>query len=218
MKKPILIVLLLYIFCLGLKAAQRQVLPDVLVLDTGKAQIHSLANFDTKPFPEYLAKGFLHSAIFNLSTWTSLLAMPQSISKWDPALKFKFENIRDQYISTYTKAPIIDTDLWSINYIGHPYQGSFYYNSVRSQGAGIWESAAFCVGQSLLWEFIWEGGMEQPSIQDLLVTPILGSVLGELSHRAALRMSKHGYEWHEKVIVCIINPSFAINVGFRRKR
>ena len=175
-------------------------------------------SFIIKDFPTYMGKGFLNSAILNLTMGSILIVMPQSISQWDPKKKFRLDNLQNQYISSYTKPPIVDNDLWAINYIGHPYQGSFYYNSVRSQGAGIWESAAFCLGQSLLWEYLWEGGMEQPSVQDLIVTPVLGFALGELTHRAALRMSKNGYKWHEKVIISIINPNFALNVGFDRKR
>ena len=64
---------------------------------------------------------------------------------------------------------------------------------------------------------MWEGGMEQPSIQDLIVTPVLGSFVGELAHRATISMSKNGFQWYEKVLVCLINPTFVFNNGFKVK-
>lgn len=218
MRKFILIILQLSLFISCISAGQKQIYPSIFSSDSTKIEELAQVSFVPKQFPSYLGKGFLNSAAFNLFMWSSLLAMPQSISKWDPNEKFKLSRIRNQYKLSFSKPPEIDKDLWTINYIGHPYQGSFYYNTVRSQGVKAWESAAFCLGQSLLWEYVWEGGMEQPSVQDLIITPVLGSVLGELSHRAVVRMSKNGYKWHEKIVIIIINPNYAINVGFGRKK
>ncbi|HNR28302.1 MAG TPA: DUF3943 domain-containing protein [Bacteroidales bacterium] len=46
--------------------------------------------------------------------------------------------MKEQYRPTFTTFPVKDNDLFIVNYVGHPYQGSFYYNSARSQGAAIW--------------------------------------------------------------------------------
>jgi len=146
-----------------------------------------------------------------------LILAPDNITMWGRDDKFKLPVILSQYRSTFIKPLVFDHDLWYINYVGHPYQGAYYYNSIRSQGATVFQSSIFCLGQSFLWEYVWEGGMEQPSIQDLIVTPVFGILLGELSHVATLQMSKNGYTWFEKVLVCIINPSFAINNGFKVK-
>ena len=131
--------------------------------------------------------------------------------------KLIFKSIKAQYRKSYTTAPVIDRDLWIVNYIGHPYQGGFYYNSLRSQQVNKWHSALFCIGQSILWEYGWEGGMEQPSIQDLITTPVGGIVVGELSHFATVQMSHKGFKWYEILAVCLINPSYAINNGFRNR-
>jgi hypothetical protein len=37
-------------------------------------------------------------------------------------------------------APVLDTDPFDVNQIGHPYQGSFYYGFARSAGLSYWES------------------------------------------------------------------------------
>jgi len=159
--------------------------------------------------------GFGYSLGLNLTLSSFLLIAPDNITKWGRSDKFKLSVIRSQYIRTFTLPPVFDRDLWYINYVGHPYQGTFYYNAMRSQGAGMLESSVFCFAQSCLWEYVWEGGMEQPSIQDLIVTPILGSLVGELSHIATVNMAKNGYTWYEKVVVCVINPTYALNNGFK---
>jgi hypothetical protein len=81
---------------------------------------------------------------------------------------------------------------------------------MRSQGATMLQSSLFCFAQSCLLEYVWEGGVQQPSIQDLIVTPVLGSLVGELSHVATVKMSKNGYAWYEKAIICFINPAYAL--------
>lgn len=145
-----------------------------------------------------------------------LINAPESISKWEnKEEKFKFSSIMAQYKNSFTKPPVIDKDLFITNYIGHPYEGGFYYNTMRSQGATVLESSLFCLGQSLIWEYIWEAGIEQPSIQDLITTPLCGILVGELSHIATLSMSRNGFRWYEIATVCLINPAYAINNNFK---
>jgi len=162
-------------------------------------------------------RAFGYGLGLNLTLASVLLILPDNVTMWGKKDKFKWPVIREQYKNTFTKPPVFDKDLWYINYVGHPYQGAYYYNCMRSQGATMLESSLFSFGQSVLWEYVWEGGMEQPSIQDLIVTPVLGSLLGELSHVATLQMSKQGYQWYEKVLICVINPTYAINNGFKVK-
>ncbi|MBN1924707.1 MAG: DUF3943 domain-containing protein [Prolixibacteraceae bacterium] len=152
---------------------------------------------------------------YNLTMGLSLLIIPESISKWNVQEEFQLPKIRKQYINTYTSPPVFDHDMFIINYVGHPYQGSYYYNSMRSQNATILQSSLFCIAQSFLWEYVWEGGMEQPSIQDLITTPVGGILLGELVHVATMKMSRNGFEWYEIAITCIINPSYAFNNRFQ---
>jgi hypothetical protein len=169
------------------------------------------------PLGNKILRGFGYSIGLNLTLAIFLLIAPDNITMWGRSDKFQLSVIRTQYINTFTKPPVIDRDLWSVNYVGHPYQGAYYYNTMRSQGADMLESAAFCFAQSCLWEYVWEGGMEQSSIQDLIVTPVLGSVVGELSHIATVKIGENDYTWYEKVIVCIINPSYALNNRFKVK-
>jgi|WetSurMetagenome_2_1015567.scaffolds.fasta_scaffold428573_1 hypothetical protein len=168
-------------------------------------------NHQEKPFFNKMVRGNNYAMGYNAFIITFLLVVPEAISKWDKENDLNFPAIGRQYHDSYTKPPVIDHDMFITNYIGHPYQGGFYYNTVRSQGATILQSSLFCLGQSLLWEYGWEAGLEQPSIQDLITTPLAGILVGELCHVATLKMSRHGFTKWEKVAVCIINPAFAFN-------
>jgi len=155
---------------------------------------------------------------YNITIGAFLAIAPESLSKWSKKEKFQISSILHQYHESFTKPPVIDKDLLIVNYAGHPYQGGFYYNTVRSQGASVWQSSLFCLGQSFLWEYGWEAGLEQPSIQDLITSPLAGIIVGELSHVATIKMSKNGFRWYEVVLVCIINPAYAINNKFKFER
>lgn len=174
-------------------------------------------NHQEKTFCNKMIRGNNYCSVYNITMGVWLLIVPEYISKWNKEEKLKIPSILNQYHESFTKPPVTDQDLFIVNYFGHPYQGGFYYNSVRSQGATVWQSSLYCLGQSLLWEYVWEAGMEQPSIQDLISTPLTGILVGELSHIATIRMSKNGFRWYEVALVCIINPSYAINNKFKFK-
>ncbi|MGH7680576.1 MAG: DUF3943 domain-containing protein [Candidatus Eiseniibacteriota bacterium] len=114
----------------------------------------------------------------------------------------------------YTMPPVIDTDWWFHNYVGHPYGGSLYYNAVRSQGATRGQSTFFAFVLSTQWEYFFEAFAERPSIQDLIVTPVAGTVIGELSHRLTLHLKKGGTNTLEKVVILLTNPMHAAFAGF----
>lgn len=113
----------------------------------------------------------------------------------------------------YTEPPVMDTDWWFHNYVGHPYGGSLYYNAVRSQGASQRQSTFFAFVLSTQWEYFFEAFAERPSIQDLIVTPVAGTILGELSHRLTLHLKKGGTNFGEKVLILLTNPMHAAFAG-----
>lgn len=152
---------------------------------------------------------------YNLTMIGWLMVIPENISKWSVKEKVNIPAIKKQFYESYTNPPVIDNDMLIVNYLGHPYQGGYYYNNMRSQGATVLQSSLYCVGQSLVWEYVYEAGMEQPSIQDLITTPIAGIIVGEFIHLATIRMSKGGFQWYEYAAVCILNPAFVISKGFK---
>ena len=76
---------------------------------------------------------------------------------------------------------VFDHDDFSVNELGHPYNGSLYFAAGRSNGLGFWESAAGTVFGSATWELF--GETELPSINDIVSTTMGGMVLGEIFHR-----------------------------------
>lgn len=142
----------------------------------------------------------------------ALAVLPPEISGWRSDT---FSNYGSNMKRAFTEAPVFDHDKWYLNYIGHPYQGTMFYNAVRSQNARVWQASLFTLGHVLVWEYVIESGLEQPSIQDLIVTPVAGIVLGEGIHRATMAMARNGFRWYEVAAVVVLNPMFALNNGFR---
>lgn len=106
-----------------------------------------------------------------------IAAMPPEVSNWgddafnDPLAKWK---------SNVLTPPVIDQDDWMINYLGHPYSGAAYYVVARQTGFGQMASFGFAAMMSTFyWEYGFEAFAEKPSIQDLILTPTIGSLLGE---------------------------------------
>jgi hypothetical protein len=137
--------------------------------------------------------------------------LPKTWTGWSPHF------VRDganHFKEAWTGPPIVDTDWWFHNYIGHPYGGSIYYNSVRSQGATVRQSFFMSMLLSTQWEYVFEAVAERPSIQDLVITPVVGSLLGEAIHRTTARMRRNGTNVFEKVFITLLNPAGAIASGY----
>lgn len=85
-----------------------------------------------------------------------------------------------QLLQSFSSAPVWDDgDRWTTNWVGHPIMGMLLFSFARHNGHSVWRSALVALVASTAWEFVIEGWFEQPSIPDLLTTPILGSALGE---------------------------------------
>ena len=116
----------------------------------------------------------------------------------------------------WTELPVWDGDIPFHNWIGHPYAGAFYYNMIRSQGGTVLQSFGFAAFQTVMWEYVLESWAEQPSIQDLITTSIMGSVLGELFNRWSVAILRKGHlNFGQKALVFFLNPSYVINNGYR---
>src|SRR3989339_394680 len=106
-----------------------------------------------------------------------------------------------------------DVDGYLINQFWHPYHGSNYYNTARSNGLGFWESAPYAFGGSLMWEYFMEN--EPPSYNDIVNTPVTGIILGEISFRVSNLIIDESTGGFERVIrevsSTIINPMQGFN-------
>jgi hypothetical protein len=138
-------------------------------------------------------------------------SLPKSWTGW--SAHFVRDGI-NHFERAYTQPPHMDNDWWFHNYVGHPIGGSLYYNAVRSQGATPHQSTFFAFVLSMQWEYFFEAFAERPSIQDIIVTPVAGTVLGELSHRLTMHLKKGGTNFGEKILILITNPMHAAFAGF----
>jgi Domain of unknown function (DUF3943) len=118
----------------------------------------------------------------------------------------------DSFTKNLKTAPIYDKDPFSINQLGHPYQGGIYYGLARSAGLEYWESLLYTLAGSFLWE-TW-GETTPPSINDYISTTIGGSFVGEALFRMASLLLERGGEspgfWRE-LGAAIISPPTAFN-------
>jgi hypothetical protein len=122
---------------------------------------------------------------------------------------------KQDFINAWTKPPVMDKDNGMYNYAGHPYVGMNFYLSQRNYGESPLYSFLFSALTSTCFEYFVESWAERPSVQDLLITPIVGSILGELVYRTTQEMRKDGFTKTEKVILTIINPLYVMQNGYR---
>ncbi len=72
----------------------------------------------------------------------------------------------------------LDTNHFDTNFITHPGAGTLYYWAARSNRLSVTASFAYALVAATFWEFFGEM-RERVSVNDMLVTPISGLVLGE---------------------------------------
>jgi hypothetical protein len=150
---------------------------------------------------------------YQVATIGILYVLPESISSWSDEQK-------DEYsLSTWWENvthPTWDEDDFFINYVMHPYWGAAYFVRARERGytsgAAFWYSAML----STVYEFGVEALFEEPSIQDLIVTPVFGSLLGGYFMRVRqdieTRSIARGYRsTKDKWLWVLTDPLGAIN-------
>jgi hypothetical protein len=105
---------------------------------------------------------------------------------------------------------VIDQDQFSVNQFLHPVQGSIFHGLARSAGLNFWESFGYDVAGSFLWKIAGETG--QPSINDMITTPIGGAFLGESLFRMASLLLENGPPgfWRE-LGAAVISPPTGFN-------
>jgi hypothetical protein len=110
-----------------------------------------------------------------------------------------------------TSAAVIDNDPFSVNQLGHPYQGSIYYGFARSAGLSYWQSLLYTLGGSFLWETY--GETTPPSLNDHVASGIAGTFMGEALFRMASLLLEGGDPpgfWRE-LGAAVISPPTGFN-------
>lgn len=160
---------------------------DVIV-DTVQIAIGTVAPLPQKksfvyppPFKDYRRLGYNTSIYFGATViaFGVLWVMPQSTTNWNKA-EMREKGIFWKWKENVNAGPVMDHDKWQLNYIAHPYCGGLYYMTARSSGFSVLESFGYsAIMSTFFWEYGIESFAEVPSTQDLIITPVLGSVVGE---------------------------------------
>jgi len=143
-----------------------------------------------------------------------LYAMPESFSGWsDESKKENFENFTDNFLH-----PVIDDDKFYLNYVMHPYFGATYYIRGRERGLNRASSLFYSALLSAIYEFGVECVFEKPSIQDLIVTPVAGSLVGAFLFeplRAVIKR-KQSLRWYDHAALILTDPIGFLSLGFEK--
>ncbi len=161
-----------------------------------------------------------------MATMGILWLLPESVTKWDRDSNKK-EGFFNKWQRNASSKPIKDNDDAYINYIGHPISGAVYYTVARSNGYSKMESFGYSVMMStFFWEYGFESFAERPSVQDLIITPVIGSILGEVFYQWGEKIKANngkvlGRKSIGNVVLFILNPaeklSSLINRGLGKK-
>lgn len=103
-----------------------------------------------------------------------------------------------------------DQSAFQTNQVGHPYQGSTYFAAGRANGLNFYESAVLTSFGSATWELAAERNL--PSMNDLIVTTMGGSALGEMFHRLYIEASATGNK-----ASMLVSPMDAFNGAVTRR-
>lgn len=140
---------------------------------------------------------WLNAGIFAgayVGTLAVLECLPEGATNWNRASIENMPWYERWKRNVIEKGPEWDGDDFVFNYVLHPYAGAVYFMAARSAGFNFYQSLLFCACVSTIgWEFGIEGTMERPSIQDIFITPLVGSLVGELFYKAKRYLVSHDY-------------------------
>jgi hypothetical protein len=139
----------------------------------------------------------------------ALYLLPESVTNWTDEQKRATVNKWADNVQSATW----DTDEPWLNYLAHPYWGATYYIRARERGFGEFGSFLYSAFLSALYEYGIEAFFEQPSYQDLIVTPVGGILVGKFVFepiRASIK-SKTELAWYDNLLLVLTDPLGAAN-------
>lgn len=129
-----------------------------------------------------------------VSTLFVLECLPEDATSWNRAELQQDSPATRWFNDVFKRGPEWDHDNPVFNYILHPYAGAVYFMSARSCGFNFYRSLLYCsIISTVGWEFGIEACMERPSIQDIFITPLVGSVIGECFYKIKRHIVSNGY-------------------------
>ncbi len=169
--------------------------PDGLNIE--KKSIYELPYSVTGSEPDWrrlwLNTGVLGGAF--VGTLLVLECLPEDATSWNRAEIQSVPPFKRWFRNVFKRGFEWDHDKFYFNYILHPYAGAVYYMGARSCGFNAWQSLLYstCIS-TIFWELGIEAFMERPSIQDLFITPLVGSLIGEGFYKIKRIIVDNGYK------------------------
>lgn len=129
-----------------------------------------------------------------VGTLLVLQCLPADATSWNRAEITEVPMFKRWYRNVFKLGPDWDHDNPIFNYVLHPYAGAVYFMSARSCGFNFWRSMLYSACVSTIgWEFGIEAFMERPSIQDIFITPLIGSAIGEVFYKTKRSIVANDY-------------------------
>ncbi|MCI9172928.1 DUF3943 domain-containing protein [uncultured Duncaniella sp.] len=129
-----------------------------------------------------------------VGTLLVLQCLPADATSWNRAEITGTPMFKRWYRNVFKLGPEWDHDNPIFNFVLHPYAGAVYFMSARSCGFNFWRSMLYSACVSTIgWEFGIEAFMERPSIQDIFITPLVGSAIGEAFYKAKRSIVANDY-------------------------
>jgi hypothetical protein len=152
---------------------------------------------------------------FGRASWQlgTVLVLPWVYDKF--IAKKDYANISFETVGTNLKPASWewDDDEFQTNQFGHPFHGSQFFNSFRTNGYTFWQSVPATMVGSYLWETTAEN--MKPSVNDFINTSFGGIVLGEMTYRLANKIvnnQRSGFRRQaSEVLGFVINPTNGLN-------
>src|SRR5688572_5713393 len=106
-----------------------------------------------------------------------------------------------------------DDNSFKTNQFAHPYHGSLYFSSFRTNGYSFWQSAPAAFAGSYIWEVA--GETHPPAPNDFINTSLGGISLGEMTYRLSnhiVRDNQRGFKRQmQEVFAFLVNPMNGFN-------
>ena len=171
----------------------------------------TLSSDDFKPWEseKHLWVGVTEIAILEFIPW----ALAKWIRTWEDPAKNWANVSSETWWRNISDGFEYDGDNFPTNNFAHPYHGALFFNAGRTNGYNFWESTAFSLSGSALWEFF--GETYRPAFNDWIYTGVGGANLGEIIYRLSAMVTDNTASGSDRVwseiFGSLINPVRGFN-------
>jgi hypothetical protein len=139
--------------------------------------------------------------------------LPWMFDRYGKKADYAYINLATMASNLTPRSWTWDDDPFPTNQIAHPFHGSIFFNTFRSNGYNFWESVPAAFAGSYLWETFAE--VQKPAPNDFINTGFAGVMLGEMTHRIAEKIHnshRRGFvKTAGEVFATLINPMDGFN-------